>query len=89
MATRSLTLAHVKRWAVAETLIRDWDGGIVGLVNVTMAPDNKTVRNANFLLQDCLFPEIPKVLPCNKFFLPVDSCIQHELVLQDLYCSMF
>ena len=91
---RQLTIDQVKRWCVdppeaaAETLLPDWTGNIIGLVNLSLAGDNKTIVNASFLLQGRLIPT-PKVIPFSKFWAPSASRVHHELVIEELDGSTF
>ena len=87
-----INLEKVKSWVVdpaaaaAEQLLEDWQGGVIGLVNITLSNDNSSVDNARFLLQGRLFRDSPKFVPCNKIW---PARAQNELVLEDLDCSLF
>ena len=88
-----LTAANIREWCVATheeaaaSLLDDWNGGIIGLVGISLSSDNRTIENADFLLQGHILEEddVQKV-PANKFWtLPSKT----SLVFRELDSAIF
>lgn len=90
----SLTLDMMKAWTIerretaAEQLCPEWTGDEIGLVALNLNGDNRTVNNAQFLLQGTMFRNAVKVVNANQFW-TFPGNTPHQLVLEPIDCSIF